>query len=76
MTSSPYVVAKGSLPTFARNKPYGQNMSSSIVAHFTIFWVTILRIIVAKVLKFPFAESVILCWTVVFFHMRHLSSLF
>ena len=32
-------------------------MSSSIATHFTIIWITILRIILVMLLKFPFAEN-------------------
>ena len=44
----------------------GQNMSSSIVTHFIIIWITILRIILAKLLKLPFTETMILYPTAVF----------
>ena len=34
-------------------------MSSSIVTHFCVIWIAILRIILAKLLKFPYAETMI-----------------
>ena len=44
----------------------GQNVSSPIVTHFTIIWIAILRTKLAELLKFPLAETMILCPSVAF----------